>query len=166
MLPGSVVHLLERQYSFVANHQLRTECTPAERRRCRRDPYLEPVGARVLRHRVAPPQLGQQLLAPVLDAVHVARPLVVEVHSEALHTMPSDIERDEQRVRRLLEAGFSVVIYWEYDIWHDAPVVRSSLRGILSRPDGRLATSTGSVPSYVPPLRSLRPWWWGAAHPE
>lgn len=311
MLPGSVVHLLERQYSLVATHQLRAECTPAERRRCRRDPYLEALGLRVLRHRAAPPQLGQQLLAPVLDAgpdavlwgyaatqwwgfgrfrsfpvdvarrpcnagrdflgrlhqtttlhpeldrtvhrgipvarperlilwlareftsryghevgalrlertldhawrarllsptrihrlaeersgkgnagivvlrrllekrpvdyrptdsnlearweevigamaaqfrrqvvvgdeepigrfdaVHVSRPLVVEVHSEAFHAMPTDIERDEERIAGLLAAGYSVVVYWEFDIWHDAPAVRSSLRGILARPDG------------------------------
>lgn len=312
MLPGCVLDLLERQYSLVASHQLRRSCTPAERRRCRRDPHLEPLGPRVLRHRAASPQLGQQLLAPVLDAgpgavlwgyaatqwwgfgrfrsfpvdiagapravrtgllgrfhqttilepeldvtvhrgipiarperlilwlarefthryghevgarrlertldhawrqrliapvrihelaergsgkgnagivvlrellatrpvdyrptdsglearweevvgalaeqfrrqvvlgddapigrfdlVHRARPLVVEVHSETFHTMPSDIERDERRVERLLAAGFSVAIYWEHDIWHDARRVRSSLRSILDHPDAR-----------------------------
>jgi very-short-patch-repair endonuclease len=312
VLPGSIIDLLEHQYSLVGVHQLRAVCTPAERRRCRRDPHLEPWGPRVLRHRAAAPQLGQQLLAPVLDAgpgavlwgyaatqwwgfgrfrsfpvdvarhpcavrreflgrlhqtttvdpqldvtvhrsvpvarperlilwlareftsrfghdigaerlertidhawrlrllsparihqlaeeragqgnagivvlrrllerrpvdyrptdsnlearweqvvggmasefrrqvllgdehpigrfdaVHVTRPLVVEIHSEAFHTMPSDIERDAERVERLLAAGFSVVIYWEYDIWHDAATVRSSLREILDHPDER-----------------------------
>ena len=312
MLPGSVVHLLERQYSLVATHQLRARCTPAERRRSRRDPYLEPIGPRVLRHRAGVAQLGQQLLAPVLDAgpgsvlwgyaatqwwgfgrfrsfpvdvarrpcamgrdhlgrvhqtttldperdvvvhrdipiarperlilwlareftsryghdlgalrlertidhawrlrlvsptrihalaekrsgkgnagivvlrslldhrpvdyrptdsnlearweevvgamaaqfrrqvvlgdedpvgrfdaVHASRPLVVEIHSEAFHTMPSDIERDAGRVDRLLAAGYSVIIYWEHDIWHDAHQVRSSLRWILDHPDER-----------------------------
>lgn len=311
MLPGSVVNLLERQYSLIATHQLRAVCTPAERRRCRRDPYLEPVGPRVLRHRAGARHLGQQLLAPVLDAgpgtvlwgyagtqwwgfgrfrafpvdvarppcsagrpflgrlhqtamldpdlvtvhrgvpiarpeplilwlareftyrfghdvaslrlertidhawrlrllaparihqlaeeragkgnagivvlrrlldrrpvdyrptdsnlearweqvvgpiaarfrrqvvvggedpigrfdaVHVDRPLVVEIHSEAFHTMPSDIDRDAERIDRLLAAGYSVVVYWEYDIWHDAQAVRSTLSRILDRPDGR-----------------------------
>lgn len=313
MLPGSVIHLLERQYSLVATHQLRTECTPAERRRCRRDPHLEPLGRRVLRHRAGAPHLGQQLLAPVLDAgadavlwgyaatqwwgfgrfrsfpvdvarrpfaatgpflgrvhqtttvhpeldvtvhrgipiarperlilwlareftaryghdlgarrlertidhawrlrllaptrihqlaqersgkgnagivvlrrllerrpvdhrptdsnlearweevvgpvlaaqfrrqvtiggqepigrfdeVHISRPLVVEIHGETFHTMPSDIERDEARIEGLLAAGYSVVVYWEHDIWHDADTVRSSLRWILDHPDER-----------------------------
>lgn len=312
MLPGRVVHLLERQYSLVARHQLRSRCTPAERRRCRRDPHLEALGPRVLRHRAGVPHLGQQLLAPVLDAgpgaylwgyaatqwwgfgrfrsfpvdvarrpcsvsgpflgrlhqtttvdpelditvhrgipiarperlilwlarvfteryghevgelrlertldhawrqgliaparlhqlaeersgkgnsgivvlrslleqrpvdyrptdsglearwedvvgamasqfrrqvvvgddspigrfdqVHRSRPLVVEIHSEAFHTMPSDIEHDAQRIDRLLAAGFSVVVYWEHDIWHDAATVRSSLRWILDHPDDR-----------------------------
>ncbi len=311
MLPGSVVQLLECQYSLVARHQLRAICTPAERRRCRADPYLELLGARVLRHKAGAPHLGQQLLAPVLDAgpdtvlwgyagtqwwgfgrfrsfpvdvarrpcaagrdflgrlhqtttvhpeldvtvhrgipiarperlilwlareftaryghdvgalrlertidhawrqrlvapsrlhqlaeersgkgnagivvlrrllekrpidyrptdsnlearweevvgavaaaqfrrqvivggeepigrfdqVHVSRPLVVEIHSEAFHTMPSDVARDSRRIERLLAAGFSVVVFWEYDIWHDAQAVRSSLRRILDQPD-------------------------------
>jgi very-short-patch-repair endonuclease len=312
MLPGSVLDLLGHQYSLVAGHQLRRICTPAERRRCRRDPHLEPLSSRVLRHRAASPELGQQLLAPVLDAgpdavlwgyaatqwwgfgrfrsfpvdvaaapcavrpdllgrihqtttvdpeldltvhrgipiarperlilwlareftqrwghdvgalrlertvdhawrqrlivptrihelaercsgkgnagivvlrhvlssrpvdyrptdsglearweevvgasardfrrqvvlgddapigrfdmVHRTRPLVVEIHSEAFHTMPSDIERDARRLEGLLAAGFSVVIYWEHDIWHDAQTVRSSLRSILDRRDER-----------------------------
>lgn len=324
MLPGSVVHLLERQYSLVATHQLRTQCTPAERRRCRRDPYLEAVGPRVLRHRAASPQLGQQLLAPVLDAgpdailwgyaatqwwgfgrfrsfpvdvarppcavrrdflgrlhqtttlhrelditvhrgipiarperlilwlareftsryghevgalrlertidhawrlrllaparihavaeeragkgnagivvlrtllderpvdyrptdsnlearwgevvgalatqfrrqvvlggddvigrfdaVHVSRPLVVEIHSEAFHTMPSDIERDARRTEQLLAAGYSVVVYWEYDIWHDAQTVRSSLRRILDHPDERATLHQPTPPPFA-----------------
>jgi very-short-patch-repair endonuclease len=309
MLPESVMHLLGRQYSLIGTHQLRSECTPSERRRCRRDPHLVPVGRRVLRHRAGPPVLGQQLLAPVLDAgqgaflwgfaatqwwgfgrfrtfpvdvgrppcsvppqllgrlhqtttvadqdltvhrgipiarperlilwlarayteryghdvgavrlertldhawrngliapqrihqlmdersgkgnagivvlrrllagrpvdyrpadsrlearweevvgamatqfrrqvvlgadssigrfdqVHRSRPLVVEIHSETFHTMPSDVERDAQRVDQLLRAGFSVVIYWEHDIWHDATTVRSTLRRILDHPD-------------------------------
>lgn len=336
MLPGRVVHLLERQYSLVATHQLRVACTPAERRRCRRDPYLEPLGSRVLRHRAAPAQLGQQLLAPVLDAgpgavlwgyaaaqwwgfgrfrsfpvdvarppcamqrdhlgrvhqtttlhpaldvvvhrdipiarperlilwlareftsryghdvgalrlertidhawrlrllsptrihaladersgkgnagivvlrqllekrpvdyrpadsnlearweeivgtmagqfrrqvvvgdeepigrfdaAHVSRALVVEIHSEAFHTMPSDIERDAERVDRLLAAGYSVVIYWEHDIWHDASTVRSSLRWILGHPDERptLHRPTSAPYAYRPDgsLVSIRP---------
>jgi len=310
MLPGRVVHLLERQYSLVARHQLRARCTPAERRRCHRDHHLVEATPRVLRHRAGVPQLGQQLLLPVLDAgpgallwgyaatqwwgfgrfrtfpvdvsrwpgtlppdllgrihqtrtvdpeldatvhrgvpivrperlvlwlarvfteqyghdlgalklertldhawrqrliaparmhalaeersgkgnggivvlrrllerrpvdyqptdsnlearweevvgvlarqfrrqvvvggdapigrfdqVHCSRPLVVEVHSEAFHTLPSDIERDQRRVGQLLEAGYSVAIYWEFDIWHDAETVRSSLHQILAHPD-------------------------------
>ncbi len=81
--------------------------------------------------------LGDEAPIGRFDQVHRSRPLVVEVHSEAFHTMPSDIERDAQRVERLLGAGFSVVVYWEHDIWHDASTVRSSLRWILDHPDDR-----------------------------
>lgn len=68
------------------------------------------------------------------DQVHRNRPLVVEIHSEKFHTMPSDIADDQVRAERLVAAGYGVVIYWEYDIWHDAPTVRRSLQQILARP--------------------------------
>ena len=76
--------------------------------------------------------------APIgrFDQVHVARPLVVEINGEKHHTMPTDVARDEERYQQLLAAGFSVVVYWQHDIWHDAPIVRSSLTQILARPDG------------------------------
>lgn len=75
--------------------------------------------------------------APIgrFDEVHVDRPLVVEINSERHHTMPTDVARDEERYRQLVAAGFSVVVYWEHDIWHDARAVRDSLRRILARPD-------------------------------
>lgn len=74
--------------------------------------------------------------APIgrFDQVHVDRPLVVEIHSEKFHTMPSDIADDERRLAALVAAGFGVVVYWEHDIWHDAATVRSSLSDILRRP--------------------------------
>jgi very-short-patch-repair endonuclease len=74
--------------------------------------------------------------APIgrFDQVHVDRPLVVEIHSEKFHTMPSDVADDARRASQLVDAGFAVVIYWEYDIWHDAATVRRSLQQILARP--------------------------------
>ncbi|HEU5083941.1 MAG TPA: hypothetical protein VFU14_11420 [Acidimicrobiales bacterium] len=74
--------------------------------------------------------------APIgrFDQVHRHRPLVVEIHSEKFHTMPSDIADDARRAEQLVDAGFCVVVYWEYDIWHDARVVRESLGELLARP--------------------------------
>lgn len=310
MLPGSVVDLLQQQYALIARYQMRARCTPAERRRCRRNPELVPAGPRVLRHVAATTELGQQLLLAVLDAgphavlwgyaatqwwgfgrfrafpvdvarppmttrpdhigrihatdtldpdvdvtthrgipiarperlilwlaraftarwghelgalrlertldhawregliipsvlhdlavrrsgkgnagivvlrslledrpldhrptdsnlerrweevvgdlarqfrrqvvlgddapigrfdeVHTDRPLVVEINSERHHTLPTDVARDEERYRLLVDAGFSVVVYWEHDIWHDGPTVRDSLRRILAGSD-------------------------------
>jgi very-short-patch-repair endonuclease len=309
VLPGSVLDLFANQYSLVGRHQLRERCTPTERRRLVRHPDIDLVGPRVLRHRAGVPDLGQQLLLPVLDAgrdallwgraathwwgfgrfrafpvhvakpkdgtrgphfgivhttrvldpeldvtshrgisivrperlllwlaradterygheigalrlertldhawreglvdghrihelagrcsgkgnsgivilrqllekrppdyrptdsnlekrweevvgsmatsfrrqvvlgddapigrfdqVHVDRPLVVEIHSEKFHTMPSDVADDERRADALVAAGFCVVVYWEYDIWHDAGTVQHSLRDVLRRP--------------------------------
>lgn len=330
MLPGSVLELLSRQYGLIARHQLRARCSPAERRRCRRDPTLVPVGPRVLRHLAVPPDLGQQLLAPVLDAgpaavlwgdaatqwwgfgrfrafpvdvsrppmtgrpdqlgrihetdsldhelditshrgipvarperlvlwlarvwtlrwgheiaatrtgrtldhawreglidpvvlhalaerrrgrgnagivvlrqvledrpldhrptdsglerrweqvvgpmaaqfrrqvvlggstpigrfdeVHVSRPLVVEINSERFHTTPTDVARDEERYRLLVEAGFSVVVYWEHDIWHDAALVRRSLQRILAGGDHPPTVHRPTPAPYaIPPTAS------------
>lgn len=309
MLPGPVLDLFAHQYSLVGRHQLRTRCTPAERRRVLADPAVEAVTPRVLRHRAGMVNLGQQLLLGVLDAgdgtvlwgrpaahwwgfgryrafpvhvtrprsglrtprlarihttttiepardvtvhrgipivrperlllwlarqltqryghelaaarlgrtldhawreglvdgrrmhtvvercagkgnagivvlrqlleerppdyrptdstlerrweevvgplassfrrqvtlgddapigrfdeVHVDRPLVVEIHSEKFHTTPTDVENDERRIAQLVAAGFAVVVYWEYDIWHDAQRVRRSLREIVQGP--------------------------------
>lgn len=95
--------------------------------------WEEVVGstARSFRRQVV---LGDDAPIGRFDQVHVDRPLVVEVHSEKHHTMPSDVADDERRANRLVAAGFAVVVYWEYDIWHDAAAVRESLREILSRP--------------------------------
>lgn len=68
MLPEPVVHRLHRQRGLVATHQLRA-LPPAERRRLlEREPELERVTPRVLRHRVAERSREQHLLASVLDA--------------------------------------------------------------------------------------------------
>lgn len=95
--------------------------------------WEEVVGAlaRSFRRQVA---LGDDAPIGRFDQVHVDRPLVVEIHSEKHHTMPSDVADDEDRAERLVDAGFAVVIYWEYDIWHDASTVRRTLGAILARP--------------------------------
>lgn len=68
MLPEPVVHRLRRQRGVVATYQLR-ELTRAERRRVlEREPELERMTARVLRHRVAERSREQYLMASVLDA--------------------------------------------------------------------------------------------------
>lgn len=334
MLPGSVLDLFARQYALAGRHQLRSRCTPAERRRCVRHPDVEPVG-RVLRHRAGVTDLGQQLLLPVLDAgrgavlwgraathwwgfgrfrafpvhvarpedgtrgphlgiihttrvlepeldltvhrgipivrperlllwlaradterygheigairleraldhawreglvdghrihelarrcsgkgnsgivilrqllearppdyrptdsgletrweevvgpmasqfrrqvilgdeapigrfdqVHVDRPLVVEIHSEKFHTMPSDREDDAERVERLVAAGFCVVIYWQHDIWHDAETVRRSLAAVLAGPHrpGLVRPTPAPYEPIPASLRADRPW--------
>ncbi len=48
--------------------------------------------------------------------------------------MRSDIADDARRAQQLVDAGFCVVVYWEFDIWHDAAAVRGTLREILARP--------------------------------
>ena len=95
--------------------------------------WEEVVGsmARSFRRQVV---LGDDAPIGRFDQVHVDRPLVVEIHSEKHHTMPSDVADDDRRATTLVDAGFAVVVYWEYDIWHDGPTVRRTLREILARP--------------------------------
>lgn len=53
-------------------------------------------------------------------------PLVVEVNSLTFHTTPSDREADKLRYRRFNDAGFTVAVIWEDDLWtHPREVVRT-----------------------------------------
>lgn len=62
-------------------------------------------------------------------------PLVVEINGEAFHTSLSDRAHDDQRYERLLDLGFSVVVFWEYDIWHDAATVGAVMWDLYRTPD-------------------------------
>lgn len=44
-------------------------------------------------------------------------PLLVEVNSLVFHTTPSDREADSVRYRRFNDAGFTVAVIWEDDLW-------------------------------------------------
>jgi len=44
-------------------------------------------------------------------------PLVVETNSLTFHTTPSDQEADERRYAALNDAGFTVAVVWEPDLW-------------------------------------------------
>jgi very-short-patch-repair endonuclease len=44
-------------------------------------------------------------------------PLAVEINSLSFHTTPSDREADKDRYRRLNDAGFTVAVIWDDDLW-------------------------------------------------
>lgn len=44
-------------------------------------------------------------------------PLVTEINSLLHHTTPSDQASDERRYRLLMDAGFTVLVIWEDDLW-------------------------------------------------
>ena len=96
--------------------------------------------------------------APIgrFDQVHRDRPLVVEIHSEKFHTMPSDIADDQVRAELLVAAGFAVVVYWEWDIWHDAATVRRSLQQILARPHNAQVHRPTRAPHLHLPVRDAQ----------
>lgn len=71
----------------------------------------------------------------IVDYVHRRWPLIVEINGETWHSSLSDREADAARYRRLLELGYSVVVFWEYDVWHDPDVVRDTMLRLHLRPD-------------------------------
>jgi hypothetical protein len=54
-------------------------------------------------------------------------PLVLEVNSLTFHTAPSDRANDERRHRRLIDAGFTVGVLWELDVWSHPSAVLSTV---------------------------------------
>lgn len=82
--------------------------------------------------------------------------LVVEVNSIRYHSSPSDRSADQQRYGRYQEAGFTVVVVWEDDIW-SAP---SSTVGVVV--EGRRRAAAGDAVVLHSPSC---PWPQDAEHP-
>lgn len=86
-------------------------------------------------------ELRRQVTVDIEDAVRIVDyrldcwPLVVEINGEAFHSSLTDREADERRYARLLELGYSVVVFWEYDIWNDPMTVRDTMLHLLWNPD-------------------------------
>lgn len=112
-----------------------------------RPPDYQPAGSRLeerFEELVSPAvarRLRRQVTVDVQPVVRTTdyrvdeRPLVVEINGEAWHTSLTDRAADEERYRRFLALGLSVVVFWEYDIWHDARSVRRAMDRICATPD-------------------------------
>ena len=70
-----------------------------------------------------------------VDYLAIRRPLVVEVNSERFHTSRTDRAADDDRYERLLASGRSVLVIWEYDVWHRAGQVRRAVASCLTSTD-------------------------------
>jgi very-short-patch-repair endonuclease len=124
-----------------------------------RPPDYKPAGSRLeerFEEVVSPSVRGQLRRQVTVDVEPVIRtvdfrldrwPLIVEVNGEAWHTSLTDRAADAERYERLLTLGFSVVVFWEYDIWHDQATVRRAMDHLLERPD---ATPTLHRPTPAP----------------
>jgi len=55
-------------------------------------------------------------------------PLVVEVNSVTYHSSPSDRVEDKVRYQRFNDAGFTVAVVWEHDLWSDKGAVLDTIR--------------------------------------
>lgn len=74
-------------------------------------------------------------------------PLIVEINGEAVHSSLTARQADSERYDRLLRLGYSIVIFWESDIWYRAELVCSSMRHLAGHPD---ATPTLHRPTKAP----------------
>jgi hypothetical protein len=72
-------------------------------------------------------------------------PLVIETNSETFHTTPTDRAADELRYERLTQAGFTVGVVWENDLWKRPRAVVATV--VDAR---RLAARGGSVVVHSP----------------
>lgn len=77
-------------------------------------------------------------------------PLIVEVNGEVFHTSLTDRAADDARYTHLLSLGYSIAVFWEYDIWHDPSIVRATMDSLHRCPD--------TEPTLHRPTKA--PWEW------
>lgn len=128
----------------------------------KRPPDYQPAGSRLEeRFEAIVPwsvrqQLSRQVTVDVEEAIRTVDfrlrcwPLIAEINGEAFHTSLTDRAADVERYERLLELGFSVVVFWEHDVWHDATVIREVMDHLARHPD--------PVPTLHRPTKA--PWEW------
>lgn len=114
-----------------------------------RPPDYQPAGSRLEERfeELVSPRVARSLrrqvtvdAEPVVQTVDYrvdGRPLVVEINGEAWHSSLTDRAADDERYARLMARGFSVVVFWEHDIWHDGATIRQAMDRLFDRPDQR-----------------------------
>ena len=75
-------------------------------------------------------------------------PLVIEVNSITYHSSPSDRRDDQIRYDRFNDAGFTVAVVWEDDLWSDTGAVIDTIRQARkhARNRDRVVVHTPSCP--------------------
>ncbi|MDE0804543.1 MAG: DUF559 domain-containing protein [Acidimicrobiales bacterium] len=125
-----------------------------------RPPGYRPAGSRLEERfeSTLPWDVHRQLVRQVtVDVEPVVRtvdyrcrgwPLVVEINGETFHSSLTDRTADDERYAHLRSRGFSVVVWWEHDIWHDPETIRQVMTRLVRTPD--------AAPTLHRPTRS--PW--------
>lgn len=70
----------------------------------------------------------------VVDYRCTTWPLIAEINGFG-HSSLTEREADGERYQRLLEMGYSVVVWWAHDIWHDDHLVRQKMLDLIRNPD-------------------------------
>jgi very-short-patch-repair endonuclease len=74
-----------------------------------------------------------------VDFLAIDAPLVTEINSERFHSSLTDREADAIRYDQLIDAGFSVLVLWEHDVWYrSADAITAAVRTALSGDRPRL----------------------------
>jgi very-short-patch-repair endonuclease len=79
------------------------------------------------------PVLGGHRMIGRIDYRDHDLPLAVEVNSLTYHSSPSDRTADQLRYQRLNDAGFTVVVIWEDDLWSRPNAVAQTIAHARSR---------------------------------
>ncbi len=99
------------------------------------DHFEEIVTTTVREHLTRQVTVDAEPVTRIVDYRLQTWPLIVEINGEAFHSSLSDRAHDDERYERLLELEFSVVVLWEYDIWHDKHTVRQAMDHLFRNPD-------------------------------
>lgn len=97
--------------------------------------FEELLSDRALRHLRRQVSVHDHSPIGVVDYEVDRWPLVIEINGEQWHTSTVDRRADEERYARLLGLGYSVLVLWQYDVWHDADLVRDVVTRLLEHPD-------------------------------
>jgi very-short-patch-repair endonuclease len=99
---------------------------PASNLEARFDSLLSDAGLRAMRRQV---DLGDDTAwTGRVDFVADDVPLVVEILSERYHTALVDREADDRRIAALRAAGFTVLTFWDVQVWHHGAAVVAEVR--------------------------------------
>jgi very-short-patch-repair endonuclease len=112
-----------------------------------RPPDYQPAGSRleerfeesltteVRRQLVRQVTVDAEVVIRTVDYKLKAWPLIAEINSEVFHSSFADRTADAERYDRLLDMGYSVVVWWEYDVWNDPGTIRRYMDHLLRNPD-------------------------------
>lgn len=62
-------------------------------------------------------------------------PLIIEINGEPGHTSLTDRRADLARYERLMAAGYSILVWWSYDVWQRPALVADVTARLLRHPD-------------------------------
>lgn len=97
--------------------------------------FEEAVSPAVAARLVRQVTVDGEVVVRTVDYKLDAWPLVIEINSEAFHSSFADRTADAERYERLSALGWSVVVWWEHDVWHEPGTIHRYMDHLLHHPD-------------------------------